>query len=216
MNGNNLSRTDTDHVRSRSQPRLWSAESHAGNCHPRSTILISFWLQITLGAGPMGWGWGHFSAGSLERGAFVDIRYHFKISRKVYICTVPACCCVCDLAPGPASPPQHWPGLVRLFHHVGLIGTWLCTTWRNNTHSSSSTDPSGVTRILGIWADLRVRSQSAKRGEVFRWYWPWYWHNSEPDITNPLLSAHTGILSRVLSISNLQFHYSLYFKINGL
>ena len=33
----------------------------------------------------MGWGWGHFSAGSLERGAFVDIRYHFKISRKVYV-----------------------------------------------------------------------------------------------------------------------------------
>ena len=105
----------------------WSALP--GHCHPRSTILISFWLQITLRTRTNGTSWDtlgrntwaqHFHLSSVSG-------CHFDVDQEKLVSDV-----LCWPGRG-RSPPQHWPvdrTLVRLFHHTamaGLIGTsWGC------------------------------------------------------------------------------------------
>ena len=154
-----------------------------GHCHPRSTILISFWLQITLWTSlANGTSWD--TLGPQEPSISTSLSVsgcHFDVDQEKLV--RPPMCCV-DLAGGSHHRNTGRPvdrTLVRLFHHMamaGLIGTsWGCfvqhmTKWCEETQAGSRRH-----QIPRTWkAEYGCRGERGSK--VFGLYWPWYWHNS--------------------------------------
>ena len=115
-----------------------------GHCHPRSTILISFWLQITLGTGQWDthrgvrghakhfnprvcvW-WGHFDSTWIKKSC---LRWP-RLLPHVLLLTGPGVQTTrADLARGIATTQA---GAGQNVSSCGSYWNWeLCTTWRND------------------------------------------------------------------------------------